>query len=206
MSATNRKNKRVINDDYPTPSWAIRRFLEKADFLQGDWKDTLWLEPAAGSGNIIKACQSYFGSKHNYWMACDINPNYMISLEKMVDHTMVCDFTSRVNGIYQKPAVVITNPPYNQAMDFINASFDLNARFMVFLLRVNFLAAQARVAFMQKHTPDIYILPNRPSFKATGGTDATEYAWFCWDRFKPEGTPGKVIVLDETPLSEIKLK
>lgn len=32
---------------------------------------------------------------------------------------------------------------------------------------------------MRSHTPDIYVLPNRPSFSGKG-TDSIEYAWFVW--------------------------
>jgi hypothetical protein len=75
-------------------------------------------------------------------------------------------------------AVAITNPPFRLAQEFIDAALAC-ADHVVMLLRLNYLASKGRWPFMSRHTPDVYVLPNRPSF--TGGkTDSIEYAWFVW--------------------------
>jgi hypothetical protein len=48
-----------------------------------------------------------------------------------------------------------------------------------------------------------FVLPNRPSFTGKG-TDATAYAWFCWNNFRPP--PGRLYVLDSTPLKDRRAK
>jgi hypothetical protein len=64
------------------------------------------------------------------------------------------------------------------------------------LLRLNFLGGAKRTAFLRARPPDIYVLPNRPSF--TGhGTDACEYAWFVWPSNR-QRHQGHVQVLAET--------
>jgi len=61
------------------------------------------------------------------------------------------------------------------------------------LLRLNFLASERRQEWMKTDTPDVYVLPNRPSFRGKG-SDATEYAWFVWDTF----STGRIFILDLT--------
>jgi hypothetical protein len=77
--------------------------------------------------------------------------------------------------------VVITNPPYETAMDFIEHTLEVipNAH-VAMLLRVNFAASAKRARIMRMFTPDVDVLPNRPSFSRSGTTDATEYGWFSW--------------------------
>lgn len=47
---------------------------------------------------------------------------------------------------------------------------------------------------MQRHTPDVYVLPQRPSFTGKG-TDSTSYAWFVWT--SAEKTEGKLQILNK---------
>ena len=63
------------------------------------------------------------------------------------------------------------------------------------LLRLNWLGSEDRAAWLRRHPPSVYVLPNRPSFVEGGGTDATEYAWFIWG----EGFGGTLSVLRATP-------
>ena len=50
---------------------------------------------------------------------------------------------------------------------------------------------------MRAQEPDVYVLPNRPSF--TGhGTDSCEYAWFVFGASRPKPR-GLVRVLATTP-------
>lgn len=96
--------------------------------------------------------------------------------------------------------VVITNPPYSLAMPVIEQALALETQFIVMLLRLNFLASGGRADFMRTHAPDVYVLPNRPSFSGTG-TDSIEYAWFVWHgrRRRARGT---VHVLAATSANE----
>ena len=84
--------------------------------------------------------------------------------------------------------VALGNPPFNLALEVIQHAMTMSS-IVCMLLRINFLASQKRAAWMRENTPSIYVLPRRPSF--TGGkTDATEYAWFLWDR-----KPARVVIL-----------
>jgi hypothetical protein len=93
---------------------------------------------------------------------------------------MIGDFleAAATERLQKRYAVAITNPPFRLAQGFIDACLK-HADTVVMLLRLNYLASKARWEFMSARTPDVYVLPNRPSFTG-GGTDSIEYGWFIW--------------------------
>ena len=98
----------------------------------------------------------------------------------------------------QRFDVVITNPPFSDAEAFLRRSLEL-ADHVVLLLRLNFLASAKRAELMRERAPDVYVLPNRPSFDGKG-TDSIEYAWFHWPARRRRS--GRIQVLPCTPASE----
>jgi len=94
--------------------------------------------------------------------------------------------------------LAITNPPFRHAMEVVQWCL-AHAERSVLLLRLNFLGSVKRAPFLREHTPDVYVLPNRPSFTGRG-TDSVEYAWFDWDRRR--NRPAQVQVLPLTPANE----
>lgn len=96
--------------------------------------------------------------------------------------------------------VCITNPPFSLAQEFLDRCLP-QCKITVMLLRLAFIASEKRADFMRKNNPDLYILPNRPSFSADGATDSADYAWFVFT----QGRQGGILkVLDTTPLDERK--
>lgn len=76
---------------------------------------------------------------------------------------------------------VITNPPFSLATQFIDRSLK-DSLFAAYLLRLNFWGSRKRKEWWQGKEPTHqFTLAERPSFTGKG-TDATEYAWFVWDR------------------------
>lgn len=232
MSSTNRKKStRNAFDYYPTPAWCVTRFLEKAGIPFT--KLPFWLEPAAGDGAIIRAVGNFASYKKNgithvlqykpNWVAVEIQDSLAKSLEKEIDksHILCTDFlTITPEEIGVAPQVIITNPPFNLALDFIKKSMELKAEYICMLLRLNFIGSAERSDFMREHMPDIYVLPNRPSFN-NKGTDSIEYAWFVWRQENDYGNPSfasddkcvtcdhssknykpKVVILDNTSKEE----
>ena len=109
---------------------------------------------------------------------------------------------------------IITNPDFSISQEFINKSLT-EARFVAYLLRLNFFGSRKRREWWQGKEPThLFTLAERPSFvdvckgskkdnikpcgasylkkdnvkicecggKVSAGTDATEYAWFVWDK------------------------
>jgi len=191
VSSTNRGGERSPADYYATPEWCVRRLLEEVPLPGGRW-----LEPAAGDGAIIRAARR----NDVVWTAWEIRNTEATSLHACVSggDVHIGDFVEATNkgSLSGRPFdVAITNPPFRLAQDFIDGCCAC-ANTVVMLLRLNYLASKSRWQFMRSHTPDVYVLPNRPSF--TGGkTDSIEYAWFVWPRERR--AEGKVKVLGLRP-------
>lgn len=170
MSATNRGGTRNEADFYPTPAWCVHRLLETVSLPGG-----VWLEPAAGDGALIRAVNQKRSDIQ--WAAMDIRPEMEDPCRAAGADFMTADFPAlQYQG--DRFAVAITNPPYSLAQEFIEQGLQV-AETVIMLLRLNYLAGGKRADFMRAMPPDVYVLPNRPSFTG-GGTDATEYAWFIW--------------------------
>jgi hypothetical protein len=219
MSATNRSDVRLVDDAYATPAWCVERLLGDSDFLKETLSDRQHLramDPCAGSGAIVRACLHFASwsarpsASRTSWPSCvpwewtlvekrKVEKKKLVALKEFVKADVhIGNFLS---GFVRQPVdLVITNPPYSLAQEFIETSMGLAKVAVVMLLRLNYLASERRSAFMRAHPPDVYVLPNRPSFTGKG-TDATEYAWFVWPT-PPDGlvrTNGNVKVLASTP-------
>lgn len=208
--------KRDPFDYYPTPEWCVHRLLE-ADILPN--KKEIWLEPSAGDGAVIRAVSSFAKTQGDsvvrynpYWVAYEIQPRFKVGLESLVDSSKVhienfLDIGDRL-ALGVTPKVIIGNPPYSCALEFVKKSMDLDADYIAFLLRISFLGSNERSSFMREHMPGIYILPNRPSFDGNG-SDTSEYAWFVWKKNIQgtyEASQGVSQILANTPKETRKPK
>jgi len=196
LSATNRGRIRKAHDDYPTPLWATYRLLEALSLKYHDSVD--WLEPSAGRGHIIRAVNNFrhhniaSPSRRSNWIAVEKQLSYADALFETAKFAppsiqydiRVGDFLN-LDLPHKSSRVVIGNPPYRLALEFIQRSF-LIADSVIFLLRLNFLGSRKRQSFWQTCMPqNIWVLPNRPSCglnkQGKKGTDACEYGWFMWE-------------------------
>lgn len=177
MSATNRGAVRREADFYATPVEAVYSFLDSYDGIRPE--DSI-LEPSAGNGNIIKALRSR--GYENYISAVELREEEAVHLVGLADHIYIGDFLDG-NTVGQFD-VIIGNPPYSMAQEFIDKALSLLAPGgkLIFLLRTNFLESNKRFAWWKDKTPNgLYVLHKRPSFTGKG-TDATSYSWFVWER------------------------
>lgn len=196
MSSTNRGGKRTPADYYPTPAWCVHRLLEAASFPGGRW-----LEVAAGEGAIIRAVDER--RQDVEWTAVELRAKCKAPLAALTGARRRVRIT---NFLALEPAALgerfdlaITNPPYSVGMEMVEHSFGFADR-VVMLLRLNFLASAERAPFMHRYPPDVYVMPNRPSFSGKG-TDSIEYAWFVWHPGKRRKV-GRLTVLPVTPRAE----
>jgi hypothetical protein len=169
MSATNRGAVRRPFDRYQTPIPTIEAILPYID-----WPRVKTLcEPCKGAGNIITALDQVPFSGLIYWHEIMDGLDY---------------FKSELTDI----DLILTNPPYNQAHQFLALSLK-QAKTAIYLMRLNILGSgggprarpetRARSLFFKSNPPThLFALSERPSFRSSGSTDACEYAWFGWDR------------------------
>lgn len=188
MSATGRSAVRDPSDYYATPAWCCKRLLEAVDLPGG-----LWLEPCAGEGAIIRSVADV--RQDVRWHAVEYREECIPILDAIPGCAAVSGAFQRKNGLGPY-AVVLTNPPYRSALEFVQLALRF-APIVVMLLRLNWLASAEREPWMRTHTPSVLVLPDRPSFIGKGG-DATDYAWLAWGLHDPP----TVQVLAATPLAE----
>lgn len=189
-----RRAERRALDHYVTPSWCADRFLEKFSVPA-----SRILDPCAARGELITAAQPYFPFAQ--FAACELNDEYEADLREPTEGAVVIgDFLERF-PLFKKVGIdlVLTNPPYAKAEEFIRASLEV-APVVAMLLRINFLASQKRRDWLHQQRPGIFVLPNRPSFTGEGG-DQTEYAWFT---FGHRESAGQIDWLELTPPEVIK--
>lgn len=156
MSATNRGRKRNARDSYQTPKYTIESLLDVLDLT--DVKS--FIEPCKGDGNIYNMV--------------NVPIKDYAEIEEGRDYL-------EYKPIQEKFDVLITNPPFTYAQEFIDKSLS-ESDSVWYLLRLNYLGSEKRSEWWYGKEPThLLVLSARPSFIDGGGTDATEYAWFGWD-------------------------
>lgn len=169
FSMNNASGSRKYSDFYETPYSMTRRFLESLPDLL---PTTGWLEPAAGDGAIVKIVKEKGYRIDSY----DINQGV--------------DFLA-MDGVGQYK-VVITNPPYSLAYEFIQKAKKVSSSKIMFLLPLSYLHGYQRYCNVWKDQEfplsSIYVFvrypllgdPLREDGKYRTGMQV--YAWFVWDK------------------------
>ena len=162
-----------------------------------------WLEPSAGDGAIMRAVNSC--RRPHYWTAVELREECRAPLRAIGADVTIADFIALAPAWARTGtgfSVAILNPPFSLSLQFIAACLPI-AEHTVALLRLNWLEGQERNGFLRDHAPDVYVLPVRPSFTG-GGTDATAYAWFHWQR-GARRSHGRIEVLSVAPAAQLSL-
>lgn len=169
----NNQGKRKESDFYETPYSMTRQLLEV---------EPLWnrlLEPAAGYGAIVRVLMEAPGR---------------LSLQ-FSDLSGGNDFL--LDDCYYRDTMIITNPPYSKAFEFIQKSKQVCDKF-VFLLPLSYLHGKKRYdsIWMDKDYPlhRVHVFTRYPMLgdplREDGKyrTGMMVYAWFVWEK-KPCKAP-----------------
>lgn len=132
------------------------------------------LDPHAGGGAFVRALTRRIPCV----TALDIDP---AAPALGMDIDCACEDFLAHRGRYD---LVVGNPPFADAEAHVRHALSLlspGGR-LVFLLRLAFLAGQARAdALWASISPkEVHVLSKRPSFTG-GGTDSADYAVFVWE-------------------------
>lgn len=184
MSSTNRHNadKRHIADYYVTPVDDIVKFLSAFDeeVTLNIWGRQI-LDPCAGGDELHamsypKALKEYYAIKdEDIIRTIDIREDSLAENKSDYLHTK----------LNYKPFVIISNPPFNQAIEFIKKALDdvADDGYVMMLLRLNFLETKARKDFFDNYMPSwIFVHHKRMSFTDAGGTDSVAYCHMVWKK------------------------
>lgn len=200
MSSTNRGYQRHISDFYITPQEPIRQFLVKFLSIETLPEYSSILDPSAGGNDKYDMPYPAVLKKLN------LNCNNLDTLDIRDNSKAYSNMNYLESNVWSKYDLIITNPPFNLALDFITKALDdvtFNG-FVVMLLRLNFFGSQSRQKFfaenMPKHCfvhskrisffPEDVIIPffNKKKNKwedklyKKGSTDSIEYAHFVWQK------------------------
>lgn len=160
-------------DDFPTPPWATRAFLEHViQPREPEMAEQVALEPACGAGHMDKVLREYFASTQ----ASDI---YDYGYGEVSDFLTARRASNSVDW-------VITNPPFVAAEQFVESSLKVARRGVAILARTVFIESVGRYERLFKPTPPaifaqfverVPMVKGRLDKKAS---TATGYAWFVW--------------------------
>jgi len=175
----NRSGPRDGPDDFPTPKWATRAFM--AHCMPDDLSElTVW-EPAANRGYMSSTLAEFCGNV----IASDLH-DYGVGFPVIdfLDGPTPMEYGAEVSAI-------ITNPPFNKAVEFFNRWKSLESvDCLAMLLRLSWMEGVNRYngvfnghapAYICPYAERVPIVKERVDQKAV---TQMPYAWFVWDRDK----------------------
>ena len=172
-------SKTTKNDNYETPHWCVEWLLDEVELPGGKW-----LEPAAGSGGIIRAVNEHRSDVA--WTAVEKREECERFLMGLVEPgSLYRDFLQESCPARQRRFdVVISNPPFSEAEQFVLASLPLADK-VVMLARLDWLGSlREKRPWLVDHQPDVYVLGKRPWFILDGREmkkpDLSNYGWLVW--------------------------
>jgi hypothetical protein len=153
-------------DFYPTPPEATIALLDEIAAVIPSPPAVIW-EPACGDGAISKVLIAHGFVVAETDIAARGRPSQQI------------DFLAVQKRLAD---VIITNPPFNLAREFITHADELGVRKMAMLLKSNFWNVASNVVLFKRWTP-AFILPLTWRIDFTGaGRPHTDCTWTYWDR------------------------
>ncbi len=172
------RTKRRKGDFYETPAWAVDVIIPHLPFATA----SLVVDAGAGNGAIAAAISNAFPNLE----VLGVEKQPELVTQARARELFACEFIESNFETWQSdrssPDIVIMNPPYSRAIEFIRRAQQIVKRggVVAALLRVGFLASSKRQDFHTKHPSRVHVLDKRPSFTGDGKTDASDYAWFVW--------------------------
>lgn len=165
-------------DDFPTPPWATRALIEIVLGYTSLKNFTAW-EPAAGRGIMAEVLAEYFQGVHGSDVH-DYGKGYSVG-------TFVGQGPDRAEWDPWGLDWVITNPPFNLAVEFAERALQEAEVGVALLLRANWTEGVERYERIFRRRPPTtiaYFVERVPMVRGRWDPDAstaTAYAWFVWD-------------------------
>ena len=151
-------------DFYPTPSNVTEALMQVVDL-----KDCKVLEPACGQMHMVEVLQKY-AKEVDYFDKYDTFSG------------RIGDFLESENGGYDW---VITNPPFNLSVEFIEHAISEHKCNVAMLLKSQYWHSAKRKKLFDKHKPKgVYPLTWRPDFHfgSKGGSPTMDVMWVVWGK------------------------
>jgi hypothetical protein len=158
------------DDFYESPACAVHAIMREGILTHRIW------EPAAGNGAIVIPLRA---AGHVVFASDIIHRDFMLDRE--------CDFL-RETTAPPRTEMIMTNPPYQWATEFVEHALDLCPRVLM-LLRLSFLESRRRAPIFKcgKLVTVYQFIERLPMMHRDGwtgrrATSSVAYAWFYFDR------------------------
>jgi hypothetical protein len=177
-------------DFFPTPPWATRALCEHV-LAPVAVRSAVW-EPAAGAGHMSEVLKEYFGmvlpsDVHDY------GHGYLVG-----------SFVGEGVDVLQWPLAfppqwIITNPPFNLALEFAYRALDVASRGVALLVRSAWLEGgdRYRRLFHLRPPTTVALFSERvPMVKGRWdpkASTATAYAWVVWRQSEIKDFPTRLV-------------
>lgn len=152
-------------DFYPTPAQYVRDILDR-EKLRGSI-----LEPACGDGAIIRVLREYYPK--GLIGGFDLYPkNRDIPKRDFLKYSLQWDN-------------VITNPPYNQFLPFLEHSLEISKEKTILLFPLTYLSGKERFIRIYSRIPPsrVWVYSKRISLQSgEGAKNRIDFCWGVWDR------------------------
>lgn len=155
---------------FPTPPWAARAGAELIADLEPQVR-RVW-EPACGEGHMAHGLADYFVVD-----ASDVYP---------FGYGAVHDFLGDEPCPFLPPDMIVSNPPYKYAAEFVRRGLEMAAVGVAMLCRTSFIESEGRFKLFWGKHPLTVMAPftERASLQLGSWNPqlsaATSYAWFIW--------------------------
>lgn len=152
-------------DFYPTPREYVMDILDR-ETLRGSI-----LEPACGNGSIVKVLREYYPqSRIGRFDLYSQNP-----------HIPRIDFL-KYSGRWDN---LITNPPYNQFLPFLEHSLEVARDKIILLFPLTYLSGKGRYKSIYSRNPParVYVYSQRICLNpGEGAKNRIDFVWGVWER------------------------
>ena len=159
MSSTFRGAERMPADFYSTPPDVVRSILK----VLGKWGPSRILEPAAGTGGIMRVVKKVWPNSRISGVELDEERARACEAEGL--NVMCADFLKCQAWDTAHVDLILTNPPFSLAEAYVEQCCRI-ARETALLLPLPFLSGVGREELHRKHPCDVFVLPRRPAFVA----------------------------------------
>lgn len=162
-------------DYFPTPPWATRALFEHVIEIEHHW---CW-EPAAGEGHMAAVLGEYFGE---VWRTDVHDYGGLHQVGSFVGSGPDVVMTPDPN-----PGWIITNPPFNLAVEFAERALSEATEGVALLVRTSWLEGGDRYRRLFRDQPPAIVAQfceRVPMVKGRwdpGASTATSYCWVVWN-------------------------
>ena len=166
-------------DNFPTPPWATRAFINSQLSSSYNLSKSTCLEPACGQGNMSETLKEYFKTVQSF---------------DIIDY----GYSDMTKTDFLKSSLednsfdwVITNPPFKIAEDFIMEANRVARVGVAMLVRTVFIESVGRYERLFINNPPSYFAQYAERVAMVKGrldrkaSTATGYGWIVWEKDMP---------------------